>query len=296
MFNKVLGSIAFVILAIAIPIIVAQSQETPGLKPVRVERSWSGFIDDLKLLQHAPQSKTPKRFHIADTETFAALWKAWRPKDSAPPDIDFKAAVICVLASESADEIEVKPHVGNDGDVAIMNTAKKGGKSGFSYKIVQISRAGVSKVAGIAIDAKPMTAEEFGKQWRYPGTGNEADKKGDDWVWEFTGPVDEKPLKNLNRTSLQMSQPKASFDDVWNFYAGKCGYTEKRTKNRFVAIIEKTNDGQRMITDMFPGVRIDYKAQDETHFAFITVTSTVHVEIRKIDADYTAIRVFTALK
>jgi hypothetical protein len=295
MSKNMLGLLSFATLAIGVPIIIAQSQETPGLKAVRVEASWSGFIDDAKLLEHAPQSKTPKRFHIADADEFAALWKVWRPKDGPPPKIDFKTAVVCVLASESADNIDVKPQVSADGDVAIMNAARKGDRSGFGYKFVQISRAGVTKVAGVPVDVKPMTAEEFGKEWRYPGTGNEADKHGDEWIWEFTGPID-KPLKNLNRTSLQFSQPKATFEDVWNHYAGKCGYTEKWKKNHFVVIIQKTDEGQRVITDMTHGMRIGYKAQEETHFALITATSTVHVEVRKVDAEYTAIRVLTSLR
>jgi hypothetical protein len=143
---------------------------------------------------------------------------------------------------------------------------------------------------------KPISAKELGKEWRYPGTGNESAKEGDQWVWEFTGPID-KPVKDLDRASLQFSQPKASFEEVWNFYAGKCGYGQKWSKDRFHLVIEKSGDGgQRIVADMTQGMRSDYGAQKETHFGLFSDKCGVHVENRKVDADHTAIRILTTAR
>ena len=46
--------------------------------------------------------------------------------------------------------------------------------------------------------AKTLSAKELGKVWRYPGTGNEPDKNGDQWVWEFNGTSVDDP-SHLNR-------------------------------------------------------------------------------------------------
>src|SRR5262249_32975778 len=89
--------------------------------------------------------------------------------------------------------------------------------------------------------AQPLSAKELGKEWRYPGTGNDKDSKGDKFIWEYSGPWTE--LKNLDRTTMQIGQPKASYEDVWNFYAGKCGYARKWNKDEFHSIIERTKDG-----------------------------------------------------
>ena len=56
---------------------------------------------------------------------------------------------------------------------------------------------------------RPDSAQELGKTWRYPGTSNDAEIKCSSdprWVWEISGPMGEK-LKNLDRTTLQLSRP-----------------------------------------------------------------------------------------
>jgi hypothetical protein len=136
------------------------------------------------------------------------------------------------------------------------------------------------------------SAKELGKTWRYPGTSNEGPeiKSSSDprWVAEYSGPLGEK-LKNLDRTTLQFIRPKASFADVWNFYAGKCGYPKKWAKDSFHFVIEQTEgQGQRMVIDREEG--------DETHFGLFTEKYVVHVQIRKADAEHTEIRILTTLR
>jgi hypothetical protein len=125
--------------------------------------------------------------------------------------------------------------------------------------------------------ARADSATELGKTWRYPGTENDI---------EVSGPLGEK-LKNLDRTTVQFSKAKASFADVWNFYAGKCGYKSKWKENSIHMIIETTEGkGQRMVVDQ----------DGETHFGLFTEQSVVHVQIRKVDAEHTQIRILTTLK
>lgn len=132
----------------------------------------------------------------------------------------------------------------------------------------------------VMADDKPArtdSATELGKAWRYPGTENDI---------EVSGPLGEK-LKNLDRTTLQFSKAKASFGDVWNFYAEKCGYRSKWKANSIHMIIETTEGkGQRMVADH----------GTETHFGLFTEQSVVHVQIRKVDAEHTEIRILTTLK
>lgn len=138
------------------------------------------------------------------------------------------------------------------------------------------------------------SAKELGKAWRYPGTGNDAeikDAKDPRWVWEYSGPMGAK-LKNLDRTTLQLCRPRAAFEDVWNFYAGKCGFTNKWAKNSYLAVIEKTADGQRMAIDQ----ALAEPGQMETHFGLFTEQSVIHVQIRKVDAEHTEVRILTTLR
>lgn len=144
--------------------------------------------------------------------------------------------------------------------------------------------------------AKPLSARELGKEWRYPGTGNDADIKGDKFVWEYWGPLGQE-LKNLDRTTMQFGQPKASFEDVWNFYSGKCGYDKKWKKNHIHAVIEQTKDGgQRMVIDQTQGQLIDSGGKAETHFGLFTEKYVIHVEVRKVDDERTAIRILTTIR
>lgn len=135
------------------------------------------------------------------------------------------------------------------------------------------------------------SAKELGKTWRYPGTSNDAEIKDSSdprWVWEYSGPLGEK-LKNLDRTTMQFSRPKASFEDLWNFYAGKCGYPKKWAKDSFHFVIQKTEGGgQRMVIDREEG--------GETHFGLFTEQYVVHVQIRKAGAEHTEVRVLTTLR
>jgi hypothetical protein len=125
--------------------------------------------------------------------------------------------------------------------------------------------------------AQTDSAKELGKAWRYPGTGNDI---------EVSGPLGEK-LKNLDRACLQFSKAKASFGDVWNFYAEKCGYPGKWKESSIHMIIETTEGkGQRIVADH----------GSETHFGLLTEQSVVHVQIRKVDAEHTEIRILTTLK
>jgi hypothetical protein len=150
----------------------------------------------------------------------------------------------------------------------------------------------------VTADDKPapaVSAKELGKGWRYPGTSNDAeikDAKDPRWVWEYSGPLGEK-LKNLDRTTMQLSKPKASFEDVWNFYAGKCGYPKKWAKDSFHAVIERTEgNGQRMVIDR----GLAESGTAETHFGLFTDRYVVHVQVRKVDAEYTEVRVLTTLR
>jgi hypothetical protein len=122
-----------------------------------------------------------------------------------------------------------------DSSVSLINKVRRGGRSMRAILTV----CGVALVTGCAImplvgrglaaddkPVQPLSAKELGKEWRYPGTGIDKDSKGDKFIWEFSGPIGAE-LKNLDRTTMQFGQPKASFEDVWNCYAGKCGYDKK---------------------------------------------------------------------
>jgi hypothetical protein len=134
------------------------------------------------------------------------------------------------------------------------------------------------------------SAVELSKTWRYPGTSNDAEiKHASDprWVWEYTGPIAGK-LKNLDRTTMQFSKPKARFEDAWNYYAGKCGYDNKWKKDSFHMVIEQIEgQGQRMVID---------QGREETHFGRFTDKYLIHVQIRKVDEEFTEIRILTTLR
>jgi hypothetical protein len=148
----------------------------------------------------------------------------------------------------------------------------------------------------VTADDKPAatSAKDLGKSWRYPGTSNDAeikDAKDPRWVWEYSGPIGEK-LKNLDRTTMQLCRPKAKFEDVWNYYAGKCGFTNKWAKNSFLVVIEKTADGQRMAIDQ----AFAESGLLETHFGLFTEQYVIHVQIRRVDDERTDVRILTTLR
>jgi hypothetical protein len=121
------------------------------------------------------------------------------------------------------------------------------------------------------------SAKELGKTWRYPESSNDI---------EVGGPLGEK-LKNLDRTTMQFSKPKASFEDVWNFYAAKCGFARTWKKDlRHLVIEQAEGKGQRMVIDR----------GEETEFGLFTEQYVVHVQIRKVDDAYTDVRILTTLR
>jgi hypothetical protein len=143
--------------------------------------------------------------------------------------------------------------------------------------------------------AKPLSARALGKEWRYPGLSNDATVKIEDpnWVYETWGPA------NQDRTSMQFAQPKADFERVWNFYAGKCGYAGKWKKDSFVLVIEKADgNSQRMVMDQTLGQRADPNGlrPEETDFGLFTDEYVVHVQIRKVNVEQTHIRILTTIR
>jgi hypothetical protein len=51
-----------------------------------------------------------------------------------------------------------------------------------------------------------------------------------------------------------------------------------------------------MVIDQPQGQRIDSGGQEETHFGLFTEKYLTHVEVRKVDADHTAIRILTTIR
>jgi hypothetical protein len=130
--------------------------------------------------------------------------------------------------------------------------------------------------------AEPTSASKISQEWLYPGA--------EDWnrgPYAVSGPVDPKQ-KNLDLTSMRFAKTKASFEDVWNYYAGKCGFEKKWKKNFRHWVIDQAGDKRhRMVMDRGP---------DETHFGLFTEQYVIHVEVRQPDADKIEIRILTTMK
>jgi len=118
---------------------------------MQVIAAYSGFVDEVTKLEVAPQSRSPRRYHLDSAQELEALWKSWRPKE-AVPELDLAKVVVCVIAAESADPPDIVPKIDREGNVALYNGAVKNGRPGFGYRVVVISRAGVKTVSGVRLE------------------------------------------------------------------------------------------------------------------------------------------------
>jgi len=116
-------------------------------KPVDVIDRWDGMIAE----ETAKTVVGPGDF-VADANSFASFWKAWRPSE-AVPSVDFASDLVLVGIVPGPNRVLLEPVVDDAGRVSFMVGGTKRGGPGFGYALVRIRRAGV-----MSVNDKPIAA------------------------------------------------------------------------------------------------------------------------------------------
>lgn len=127
----------------AILLVVALLAAAPVEPPAR----WNGMIADETLQKLAPADS-----FLADAESLAKVWKAWRPKDEVPT-VDFTKEIIVVGVVPGPNTVLMRPSLDDQGDLRFVVAGTKKGGPGFGYLLLKVSREGVKTV-----NSKPMEA------------------------------------------------------------------------------------------------------------------------------------------
>jgi hypothetical protein len=116
-------------------------------QPVEVLERWDGMVAD----ETAKTVVGPGDF-VADSKTFASLWKAWRPDEPAP-SVDFARHLVLVGVVPGPNRVLLQPMVDEAGGVSFVVGGTKRAGPGFGYALVKIARADV-----VAVNGKPIAA------------------------------------------------------------------------------------------------------------------------------------------
>ncbi|MCC7423454.1 MAG: hypothetical protein IT428_24525 [Planctomycetaceae bacterium] len=120
--------------------------------PLKLQRSWTGVVSDLKLRDVAPHDLgiINEIGMVTDLDTWKQIWEAWRG-DQQVPRIDFSNELILVLTSVEDSQLTLPPiQLGQNGNLVVnsppLNSTNV--ESGFGYLMGTIPRAGIKRVNG----------------------------------------------------------------------------------------------------------------------------------------------------
>lgn len=115
--------------------------------PVEPSARWHGKIADESL-----QKLAPAEGFLADAQSLAKVWKAWRPNEEVPA-VDFTKELILVGVVPGPNSVLMRPSLDEMGDLKFIVAGTKVGGTGFGYLLLRISREGIKSVNGIPLDA-----------------------------------------------------------------------------------------------------------------------------------------------
>lgn len=112
-------------------------------KQVKPTGTWTGSVDDEKLMKDAPGI-------VTRAEVFEKLWKDWKILDK--PEVDFTKEFLLVLTVPKGRFIG-RPTLSLDakGDLGLNAQATVEALPGFRYWIAKVSREGVKTFGGKAL-------------------------------------------------------------------------------------------------------------------------------------------------
>ena len=110
-----------------------------GQEPVTPVREWSGSIDDLSLMNAAPE-------FILSAKEFENLWLAWKLLGSLP-EIDFSTNLVAVQTTQGS-KLRLSVALDDHGNLKVLGLATRDLHPGFRYVIGVLSRTGVKTVNG----------------------------------------------------------------------------------------------------------------------------------------------------
>jgi len=114
-------------------------------------RVWVGEFADGGLRRGLPRGGV-----VTDAKAFAKLWKAWRPEEKVP-EVDFAREFAVVLHCARGFRLFAGA-VLRDGQLSVISVTERGGRGGYGYAILTLSRKGVKKANGVPL-TKPKPEE-----------------------------------------------------------------------------------------------------------------------------------------
>lgn len=117
---------------------MADSPAGVELQPTQL---WGDRLHDESLRARAPDNEV-----VVDAETFAKLWKAWRPHEDVPA-IDFEQSLVLVATTDGPNRMFASLRK-SDGDVTTVYGSTKVGGPGFGYLIAVVPRDGIVSING----------------------------------------------------------------------------------------------------------------------------------------------------
>jgi hypothetical protein len=111
--------------------------------------TWNGVIKDDSLRDLAP-----KEGYIADQETWANVWRAWKPKAELP-EVDFTKEIVLVTTVPGPNRTMGRPMKDDEGNVTFRVASTKMAGPGFGYMLARISTEGVKTINGKPFDPTP---------------------------------------------------------------------------------------------------------------------------------------------
>jgi hypothetical protein len=103
--------------------------------------TWNGVIRDNSI-----RSLAPTTGFIADEETWAKVWSAWRENEERP-QVDFLKEIVLVATVDGPNRVHGAPAL-NEGNVKFFVGSTLLYGPGFGYLMVKISIEGVKTING----------------------------------------------------------------------------------------------------------------------------------------------------
>jgi hypothetical protein len=129
-------------LGVLVPLVilaVVVSDARAEKKAVKLEKEWTGSVDDEALAKDAPAV-------IVDAKALEKLWKAWKTQGKVPA-VDFKKELV-IITTTSGSKLRLSASLDDKGNLEVLGMATKDLRSGFRYVIATVSREGVKTVNG----------------------------------------------------------------------------------------------------------------------------------------------------
>lgn len=139
--------------------------------PVEPTARWNGMIADESL-----QKLASVEGFLADAESLAKVWKAWRPTEEVPT-VDFTKEIIVVGVVPGPNLVLMRPSLDEKGDLQFVVAGTRKGGPGFGYLMVKVSREGIKTVNGKPLEASGVRGvllipEKVGSFTDYPAPNN----------------------------------------------------------------------------------------------------------------------------